>query len=663
MVAPKFALASPIGQTSIRAVFDRPMRDLGPESLVDPVNPDLWTSGGGLPDVISAIRHSLVEFELVLAEPAPLGSAYTLTVAETVESTKGEVINPAFVTQTFDVVIPDLIVEAINWTAPNSFDLVFSAPIQELVYDKYSDILIVQPTNGGRQVTVTGLQQSGSLLRVTLSAAGTAGATYSVTLERDLFIAQGSNVVLRTGDENQEIWGQGNFGSIASASATQNTLQATFTEPLNFGHIDPKPGLPLFPGAYAVSSGSLGSVAQLGTTPATVTFPSAQFTAGDSVQWSLARTTRTVASGQSFLDVASSTVGSGSETVVPGVSTALNKAAGIPYEVVFSGGMDSLTRTGRRFSTTLRFDFTPSATSYPLLALTFLNTQLSLVFSKTENNQATLRLYRGANPLGVESVPFNPTIPFALAVVDASSDVDGFVSVLLDGVVVAGASADEVLDPLLIDINGGVTAFAFTLGSPDSAAETFSAVFTAPISFSAFLTTGLRGQNSRDLVSFSGSQTTVVAAVTPTPSGSPGFQNTGKAAFGVYAEYMNEVDAIQVVVGLNQNASIPEFTGSVSLLTGQKDVIDQQQIDQSTVLVGEGEVIVVFLHPKLWSGVQVGVALDIAGATYSVIVPVASGGQPVITGQLTQQPANWYHQRLPQLPAAVSAYGPAVVIG
>jgi hypothetical protein len=164
------------------------------------------------------------------------------------------------------------------------------------------------------------------------------------------------------------------------------------------------------------------------------------------------------------------------------------------------------------------------------------------------------------------------------------------------------------------------------------------------------------------LLSFSGSETTVVVAASPTPADSPGFQNTGKAAFGVHAEYMEAVDAIQVVVGLNQDTSIPEFTGTISLLTGQKDVIDQVQVDQSTVLVGDNEVIAVFLHPKSWSGIQVGVAFDIAGSTYSVIVPVLVVGQAPITGQLTQQPASWYHQRLPLYPASVSAYGPATVI-
>ena len=243
MAAPKFAYASPIGQTSIRAVFDRPMRDLGPGSPFDPVNVSLWTPGGGLPAIESVTRNSLVEFEVFLAGPAPLGTGYTLTIADTVQSTKGEVINPAFLTQTFDVTVLDLVVEAIDWVTPSSFDMVFSASLQSIAYDKYSEVLIVQPTNGGRAATVIGLEQSGALLRVTLNAPGTAGAAYSVALVRDLFVAQGTSVVLKGGEQLQTIWGQGSFGSLASASATQTSFLATFSEPLNFGPIDPKPGL------------------------------------------------------------------------------------------------------------------------------------------------------------------------------------------------------------------------------------------------------------------------------------------------------------------------------------------------------------------------------------------------------------------------------------
>ena len=662
MVAPKFAYASPIGQTSIRAVFDRPMRDLGPDSPFDPVNPSLWTSGGGLPAVDSVTRNSLVEFEVFLAEPAPLGSGYTLTVADTLQSTKGEVINPAFLTQTFAVTIPDLTVEAIDWVTPSSFDMVFSASLQELVYDKYSDVLVVQPTNGGRMVTVIGLEQSGAVLRVTLSAPGTAGAAYSISLVRDMFVAQGTNVVLKSGDQLQGFWGQGSFGSLASAAATQTSFQATFSEPLNYGTIDPRPGLPLFPGAYAVSSGSLGATVAAGATPSIVSFPDARFSTGDSVQWTVARTNRLVTAGSSFLTEASSVTGSGSEAVAPGTSTTFNKLAGVPYEVVFSGGVDSLVRTGRRLSTSMVLSFPSSTASYPLVAFTLLNTQTSVVFSKTADDQATVRVYRGATPLGEESISFNPSFPFDFEIIDATSDTNGFIAIRIDGEVIAGADSKDIIDPLLIDQNAGVTAVAVTLGSPAFASQTFSVAFMEDLSVSAFLTTGLRGQNSRDLLSFSGSETTAVVAASPTPADSPGFKNTGKAAFGVHAEYMEAVDAIQVVVGLNQDTTIPEFTGTISLLTGQKDVIDQVQVDQSVVLVGDNEIIAVFLHPKSWSGIQVGVAFDIEGSTYSVIVPVIVSGQAPITGQLTQQPASWYHQRMPLYPAAVSAYGPATVI-
>ena len=662
MVAPKFAYASPIGQTSIRAVFDRPMRDLGPGSPFDPVNASLWTPGGGLPAIDSVTRNSLVEFEVFLAGPAPLGTGYTLTIADTVQSTKGEVINPAFLTQTFDVTVPDLVVEAIDWVTPSSFDMVFSASLQSIAYDKYSEVLIVQPTNGGRAATVIGLEQSGALLRVTLNVPGTAGAAYSVALVRDLFVAQGTNVVLKGGEQLQTIWGQGSFGALASASATQTSFLATFSEPLNFGPIDPKPGLPLFPGVYAVSSGSLGATVATGATPSIVSFPEARFSTGDAVQWSVARTGRVVTAGQSFLMASSSFTGSGSETVLSGASTTLNKLSGVPYEVVFSGGIDSLVRTGRRLVTTMVFSFPSSAVSYPLVAFTLLNTQTSVVFSKTVDDQVTVRIYRGANPIGEESASFDASFPFDFEIIDAASDTNGFFAVSIDGEVIAGADSGDIVDALLVDQNAGVAAVAVTLGSPAFASETFSVSFMADLSVSAFLTTGLRGQNSRDLLSFSGSETTVVVAASPTPADSPGFQSTGKAAFGVHAEYMEAVDAIQVVVGLNQGTSIPEFTGTISLLTGQKDVIDQVQVDQSTVLVGDNEVIAVFLHPKSWSGIQVGVAFDIAGSTYSVIVPVLVVGQAPITGQLTQQPASWYHQRLPLYPASVSAYGPATVI-
>lgn len=661
MVAPKFVYAKANGQTSVRAVFDRPMRLLGPDSDLDPTNPDVWTLSPSLPAIAKVLRTSLIEVELVFAEPAPLGVGYTAQVADTVQNATGESINPNFAQQTFDVTVADLSVSIISWVSPSILEVTFSAPIEPITFDSYNEVVAVQPTNGGRSAAVIGVQQSGAVLRVLLNAPGTSGASYSLELTRNLFVSQATGVILREGDQSQSFIGQGSHPYIVAASATQTLLQGTFSEALNFGTLDPAPGLPLFIGAYTASSGSLGRTVEAGTTPAAVSFPDAQLELGATVQWSVARSTRSVLSGSSFLQQASGVIGAGSETVAPGVTT-LNKSSGAPYEVVFAGGIDTLPRTGRQLTTTLAFSFTPSAVSFPLVAFTLLNTQVSVVISKTPANTATIRIYRGANAIGEESAEFNPSAPFSLAITDATLDFGGFFSVSVNNVVLAGATSREILDPVLIDQNAGNTAVALTLGSPAAPTQVFSAAFSANINVSAFLTTGLRGNNSRDLLSFSSSQTAVTVAASPDYNGTPGFQNTGRAAFGVSATYLTDVDAVQVVVGLNEAAVIQSFTGSVSLLTGQQSVIDQVQFDQSTVLVEDKEVIVVFLHPKVWLGVQVGVTLDISGSEFSAVVPVVSSGHTPTTGQLTQQPASWYHQRFPQYPAGTSSYGPSVVV-
>lgn len=659
MTAPKLIFASPIGQTAVLAVFDQPMREIAVDAPEDARNPANWTPGGGLPSIASVVRNSLFEFELQLASPAPLAAGYTITVSDTVESANAEAMDLTATTQTFSITVPDTTITTITWINQSQFDIVFSSALVPITYNQFSDVVSVQPIDGGRQVQIIGLDTSGAVFRVTLSTPGTAGGSYQVALTRELFVSQATGVVLKAGQEQQLVFGQGSQASIVSASATETSLQATFSEALNYGLLDPLPGLPLFLGAYNTDQGLLGSEVKLGLLPSILQFPQASLPTA-TINWSVARTRRAVIAGQSFTTQASSVVGSGTEAVGVGTTT-LSKTAGSPYEVVFSGGVDSLVRTGRQLTTTMAIAFPPSVTSYPLVVFTLLNTQMSVVVSKTTNNLATVRIYRGSAPVGQESAAFDPSVPFSFSILDACNDNNGFVAVVIDGVVLAGAPAGLVLDSLLTNANAGVTALALTLGSPLSPTETFSVQFSSDLTVDAYLTTGLRGQDSRDLLSFNGSQTAIVVGAAPSPP-SPGFQNTGKAAFGVHAEYLSTVDAIQVVIGLNEKAQQTEFSGSVSMLTGQQDIIDQALIDNTTVLVGGNEVIVVFLHPKIWSGVQVGVALDIGSETYSVLVPVACLGAPPILGQMTQQPASWYHQRLPTLPAGANAYGPAFVI-
>ncbi len=221
-------------------------------------------------------------------------------------------------------------------------------------------------------------------------------------------------------------------------------------------------------------------------------------------------------------------------------------------------------------------------------------------------------------------------------------------------------------DALLANAAAGATAIAVVLGSPNTTSATFSVVFSEAITTTTFFSTGFLGQASYDLLSIAGSSATatVTSSATPLPTG--GYANTGNPAFGVHAEYKEDVDAVQIIIGLNQDAIPQTFTGSATLLTGSSEPMDQILFDQSYVLVSDDPILcVVFLHPKTWAGLLVGVTIDIGGTSYMTEVPVASLGAVPITGQLTQQPARWYHPRLVQNTGSTGSesFGPGAITG
>jgi hypothetical protein len=637
-MAPKLVFARQNGQTSVLVIFDQEMRELGASAPEDPQNPSLWTLSGGLPTVVSVTRLSAVEFELHLSAPMPLGAGYSVTVGLTTESMVGEKVDPSGISQTFDVVTPDFRLTTLSWNSKTELDLVFSEALTTIQFDAFHDVLFFEPKDlDARQTPVIGLTQSGSTMRVTLDAAGTAGARYTLRLNRQVFQALATSTTLKLGDEEQTVYGQGDQPTVVSFTATETAAEVTSSEVLG------EQGWPLFPGAYTISTGSLGPDVT-STSPSVALFDSAQFTIGDTVEFSVARTKRQLTAGVSLASQATSVIGAGSESI--GVNTTtLNKTSGDPYELVFSGGVDSIIKAGRALETTLAINFTPSSSVYPLLAFTFLNTQVSIVISKTADNLATLRLYRGHLPVTPESAPFDPSTPFNFDVIDATGDHDGYLAVAIDGSVLVGAPAGNLFDPVLFDASIGATAIAAVLGSPVAPTATFSVTFSQPIVTQTFLATGFLGVDSGDLLSFSESIAEATVAASPTaPSG--GFNNTGKPAFGVYAQYAEEVDAIQVVVGLNDDAVARSFTGTISLMTANEEVMDQVPFDRGYMLVGSAEVVSTFLHPKQWAGLLIGVTIEIDGNTYSVKVPLTIVGMPPISAQLTQQPASWYHPRL-----------------
>jgi len=665
MAAPKLLYAAPNGQTVVRALFDQPMRQLGQSAEEDPQNPANWTTGGGLPAVVDVLRLSDVEYELLLASPAPLAAGYTVTVAGTVQAgANGTPINPGFVTApSFTVSVADLTLDSIVWTTPASVNLIFSEPIATILFDAYNEVVQFLAQDGGREPAVIGVSQSGATLSVTLASAGTSGGQYLISLNREVFVSDATNVTLLAGDEEQLVWGQGAAPTIAAASLQEDLANITASETL--GSYPDVASWPLSHGLYRVNNGSLGQSTplELGTTTADLRAPGAAFDLGASVTFALSKTLRTVSVASSMTAQASSVVGAGNEAVGVG-SVTLSKTSGNPYEVVFSGGAESLVYAGRKLSTTMAIAFTPGATSFPLAVFTLLNSQASIVIEKTVTDLAVLRIFHGNKDLGSVSKTFDPSTPFTLDIIDATGDTKGFLSVLIDGEVLLGAPASAVRDTLLLNKSAGNTAIALTLGSPLAPTETFDVVFSANLITQSYLATGFLGRTSKDLFDFGGSETTVVVAAGVAATPTTGYQNTGKAAFGVHAEYLTSVDAIQVIIGLNEEAQPLQFTGAVSLLTGEEQVVDQVLIDQTYVLVGGNELFLVFLHPICWAGALIGVSLDIGGTEYSAIAPITPLGDTTTVAQLVQQPSKWYHPRLQQSTDAVGVpgFGPSAVV-
>lgn len=674
MTAPRLLLARPNGQSSVRAIFDQPMRQLGQDAQEDPTNPAVWSVGGGLPAIDSVIRVSNLEFELVLVSPAPVAAGYTITVAETVSSAAtGETMDPAFTSATFNIDTPDLVITQVSWLSNTEINIQFSEPIAQILFDEFADVATFRTIDhSAREPSISGISQSGASFRISLENAGTAGARYNIALNREVFVSDATNVTLLAGQENQLAWGQGQAPALIGLDVSEDDLEATSSEVL--GSATGTQGWPLSHAFYAVDSGSLtpseplelGGVLDM---PSVLSAPSASFKGlvGQPVNFFLKKSVRQLQTGQSFIDAASSVVGDGTETV--GFTTFLNKTAGNPFELVFSGGQESLVRAGRRLKTDISIVFTASANEFALAAFTFLNNQVSVVIEKTENNQAVLRLYRGNLKLDLVSREFDPTIPFTFEILDATAEEDGFLAVAINEEVLIGAKAKDLDDPLLVRKNVGTNALAVTLGSPLAPAETFTVDFRTDLIVQSYPGTGLLGLDSRDLFDFDNAALTVNVNAAIDPPLSPGYEGTGKAAFGVHAEFMpnlagNAISAIQVVIGLNNEAQPSQFTGTVTLLTGNESVLDQIVLDESYVLVGGDETIVVFLNPPCWAGTLVDVAINISGTDYSTTVPVIEIGQPEIVAQLAPQPSKWGHYRLSNLrgSANLAKFGPAVII-
>ena len=124
------------------------------------------------------------------------------------------------------------------------------------------------------------------------------------------------------------------------------------------------------------------------------------------------------------------------------------------------------------------------------------------------------------------------------------------------------------------------------------------------------------------------------------------------------ATYYPKQDTVGVVVGLN--AVIGNFTGSVSLLTSGRAVMDQVLVDQTHRIIGEPEFLVYFVRPKGWAGMLVGVTITVDEQDYSAVVPVGVDGGLDTLAPFVQQRGSWQYPRLSvQQAFSTDGFGPS----
>lgn len=619
---PRLMLARPSGRSAVRVVFNRPMKVSG--SFDDPTAVTGWTGGGGLPAVVGVERLSNLEFLLRLASPAALDVDYTLTADHRFRGADDLQIRLVGRTQTVRFEFDDLRVDDVAWSTPT--DLVVSlsaAPVG-------SPSAVVAPVDpDARDMRVLSTVIVGSELRVAVSVPGTAGARYALTL-RDVRDENGT--ALLSADTERVVYGQGDAPSV-SVVATEDTLTATSTDVLG------AEGWPLAAGGYRTTPGTLGRNISRDQ-PAVLRFADSDLPLGQSVSFA-PKTVSAVLDTSANLSAQASFMGGAGTSLVLSGRTVLGKTAGDPYEITF----DNASRTGpagRRLSVDLAFTFAPSSSVVPLLGITFLDRQISVLFTKTSGNLVQATLYRGNKQVGAASRPL--AVDFSLEIVDATAEPAGFLAVLVDGAVVLGASRRDMNDSLLLDRSVSPLSIALTLGSPTAPSATFSVAVDSDIRVTSFLATGYLGRSTRDLLTFTAASGTVSAGSGVAPSG--GYEGTGLAAFGAFAGYGGGIDAVQVIIGVNPSAPA-EFTGSVTLLAADGSPVDQIAFSSEDVMEGpEREIAVIFLHPAETDGLRADVSVVVDGETYTSVVGVGVDGADGDSGVFASQPASWYHGAL-----------------
>lgn len=652
MATPVLLLVSPRGQSVLRAIFSTEMRELV-NSPTDPTTISSWTVTGAT--ISQIVRVSHLEFELYFTQP--LTGSHTATAAAVIEAATGEPLGVAS-SHTFTPTSHDLRAVAL-WDSPDlviEFSKVGSSTPPVLIDPEGVLPVRVIPLDPFAQPpTITSFAVIGNRITMTPDGGLPFGAPYRIEIDRD-FIRTSTSDVLPASQTVLRFWGHGMLESaqLTAISALPDDIVIGATEVLHKRGGDEE-GLPPYPGIYSITNGDLGTEAE-NLSSVRLRFTKASVDVGTQT-FSIRKIRQQMNGGTSFLDSFSGPL----TEVVTSPSTVITKAAGDTGEVVLSGGTVSLARATREVSMTLSLTTTSATVPQVLFGVTLLNTQVSVLLRLVATGTMVAAIYNGPLLVAVSSpTVFTPGGSLSLTISDATAD-GGYFAVRLNDVVV-GALEKDVAGSFSPSVP--TTDVVLLFGDPSVPSAVVSATFLAADSLvrQSYLTTGLLGMESLEPLPFLAASTSVVVSAGGASPTLPGFKGSGKAAFGVSAEYIavngdQVVDAIQVIVALTSLVQIPTFTGTVVLFGQDGSPFDVVAFDE-TYLPDDKELSFVFLHPNVCVGVTAGISLVIDGVEYSARVPV-NDVAAAANVFMVLQPAAWWRPRVD--PEGAVKMGPAVV--
>ncbi len=640
------------GRTTLRAVFDEPVRIGSTTELWSALRPSAW-SWSGSAQVLAVELISPTEVALTL-DAGDVNGMYSLAVDIGVQSSAGVAIVDGDDAVPVQLVEDDLECVAVTWPSPDVCRLEFSSAIEPLT--------VGAPTLASSSPyvlpSITAVAASGTFVDITLSAPGRLGADYEIVMPASVRTAAGSS--LR--GSRIAVLGQGNRPAILSPGAAEHSVVTLYSSEAwhtALGGAIGVAGWPLSPKAYKLTQ----SLAPAKPTVSAV-HPSLTETVeivgegliSAAAQASVRSVRKTIATDEPWPPQAASVIGAGSAAVVVGAQR-ITKTAGAPYELRFRWANADKARLPRQIESLVQLNSLPvDSNRYPMVAWTMRNSGVTVSLTKTETGELVVELW-SSGAVAARSAPLNEDLTDFLdvTIVDdglESSNLNALrrVSVQVEGVCVVSAAYRSLSGSDTFSVPSASNAdFDITFGHPDHPSVTFQINFDLLRVRS--LAAPLFGLRSGDLIDFDQLSTAVTIALTPaTPSSSK---------FGVYAEYDKERDDVLALITL-ADLGRRFASGTVRLMHADDQVLDEIALTSEFARAQSGREISVCFHaPAAVTALKLDIEITVDdGNTYSGQVPVHAAGGDVIMASLGRQRQGW-QPRLSRTRTELGAvYGP-----